>query len=318
MEKIAIIGAGPIGLYFASLCEEKKIDYTIFEATDQIGGQIVNLYPQKKFMDVRGFENQCAIEFVNDLKKRVNIEKIHFNEKVKAVSHNLLVTEKGEYHFPYIIIAVGLGMYCPRTLGLNQENECKNILYSLHDFSFLSGKRVAIFGGGDSALDWAKEISCHSDNVHLIHRRTEFRGNANTISQLSDDVHLIHRRLEFRGNADTIKNCAKLKVHLPYVPHALKKQGDKCEVITIKKVDEDSYIDIPVDYVLVNYGCMPVNTPFNYPHEGNFLKVNEKYAVDDGVYAIGDCAAYPSKLRRIEPGKKEANVVYSDLLSRMK
>lgn len=293
MKKIAIVGAGPIGLYFASLCEEKKLDYTVFEATDHVGGQIVNLYPQKKFLDVVGFENQSAENFVNYFQKKVNFERIHLNEKVTSISKHTLTTNKREYYFDYIVIAVGLGMYCPRCLGIECENKCNNVLYALKDFSFLANKRVVIFGGGDSALDWAKEISLHSN-----------------------DVHLVHRRLEFRGNADTIKNCTNLKVHLPYVPFKLKINNNKCEMITIKKVDEDKYIDIPVDYVLVNFGCVPVNIPFNYPHEGNFLKVNNKQALDDGVYAIGDCAIYPNKLRRIEPGKKEAHAVLNDLLGR--
>lgn len=292
MKKIGIIGAGPIGLYFASLCEEKKLDYIIFEATDHVGGQIVNLYPQKEITDIAGFENKCAIDLIEYLKRKVNLNRIQFNQKVIDISNHHIFTDKVKYEFDYIVIAVGLGMYSPRPLGLEGEKDCKNILYSLNDFSFLANKRVAIFGGGDSALDWAKEISCHSN-----------------------DVHLVHRRLEFRGNSNTICNCSNLKVHLPYVPFKLKVNNQKCEIITIKKVDEEQYIDIPVDYVLVNYGSIPVNTPFKYPHEGNFLKVNDKYSVEENVYAIGDCASYQGKIRRIEPGKKEANRVLTDILS---
>ncbi|MCQ2792189.1 MAG: NAD(P)/FAD-dependent oxidoreductase [Bacilli bacterium] len=293
MKKIAIIGAGPIGLYFASLLEKNKIPYTIFEATDKIGGQIVNLYPHKKFLDVEGFMNQEAETFINDLKTKVNLKQINFNEKVIDIVEKekvTVTTNKNSYEFDYVVIAVGLGMYTPRTMGLEGEDQCKNILYSLNNFDFLYGKRVAIFGGGDSALDWSKELSLHSDNIHLVHRRTEFR-----------------------GNPDTIKDCKNLKVHLPYVPHKLTRNGDLCTIITIKNVNSEETIDIPVDYVVVNYGCVPISTPFKYEHSGIFLKVNDKYAVSNRVFAIGDCAFYEKKLRRIEPGKKEANAVFAYL-----
>lgn len=291
---VAIIGAGPVGLYFASLCEEKKLDYVVFEANEYIGGQIVNLYPNKKILDIVNFENHCAIDLIEHLKKKIDLNKIHLNEKVNNIVNHKLITTKDEYQFKYIVIAVGLGAYSPRPLGIDGENDCDNILYSLKDFSFLKNKKVAIFGGGDSALDWAKEIS-----------------------SFSGDVYLVHRRLEFRGNANTIRDCKNLKMHLPYIPFALKIQDHKCKIITIKKVDDDKYIDIPVDYVLVNYGSVPINTPFNYPHEGSFLKVNAKYKLDEDIYAIGDCIFYQGKIRRIEPGKKEAHIVFDDIVSKM-
>ena len=293
MKKIGIIGAGPIGLYFASLLEKEKIPYVVIEATGDIGGQIFNLYPHKKFEDVIGFEGKEAITFVEDLKHKVNLTNIKFNEKVVDIVEGekpVVVTNKAKYEFDYVVIAVGLGMYTPRTMGLEGEEGCKNILYALNNFDFLYGKRVAIFGGGDSALDWSKELSLHSDNVHLIHRRTEFR-----------------------GNPETIKNSKNLHVHLPYVPHKLTRSGDVCTSITIKNAQAEDTIDIPVDYVVVNFGSVPVNTPFKYEHLGNFLKVNEKYAVSSRVFAIGDCASYEGKARRIEPGKKEANAVLSYL-----
>lgn len=293
MKKIAIIGGGPIGLYFASLCEKAHLDYTVFEASEKVGGQI-HLYPAKKFLDVDGFMNQEAIKFVEALTLQVCKDNIKLNTKVNDIKESTdkvtLITTAGNFDFDYAVIAIGLGSYTPRPLGVEHEAECKNIIYTISDFSFLANKRVAIFGGGDSALDWAKEISMHSDDVHLVHRRTEFRGNVNTI-----------------------KDCKTLKVHLPYVPHHIALTGDHCTSITIKNVNSEEMIEIPVDYVIVNYGCIPTMTPFNYPHEGNFLKGNEKHALSARVYAIGDCLTYQDKKRRIEPGKAEANLVLAAL-----
>ena len=150
------------------------------------------------------------------------MKRVVFNAHVSSIKNGNpieLSTGKTAYFCKKLIIATGLGASVPRPLGVEHENECENIIYSVHSFDHLKNKRVAIFGGGDSALDWAKEISA-----------------------ISDDVHLIHRRLEFRGNPETIKDCKNLKVHLPYVPSSIEYKDGKATSVTIKKVDADEFI----------------------------------------------------------------------------
>lgn len=282
--KVIIIGAGPIGLYLAS----KLDDYLIIEASDKVGGQLINLYPEKEIVDIKGIESIKAREYIELLSSKIDMSKVHLNEKVNSIKEGKVITSKGEYLADNIVVTTGLGFSSPRKLGIEKEDGCENILYKLDDFSFLKDKRVAVFGGGDSALDWAKEISRLSDNVSLIHRRTEFR-----------------------GNPDTIKDCKNLKLYLPYVPYSIERKGNKCEKITIKKVSEteEEYISLDVDYVLVNYGQIAEQNNFDFPKDGNFLKVDENYRVSEHIFAIGDVASYENKKRRIAPGELEADKV---------
>lgn len=282
--KVIIIGAGPIGLYLASKLDE----YLIIEASDKVGGQLINLYPEKEIVDIKGIESIKAKDYIALLASKVDMSKVLFNEKVVSIEEGKVKTTKGEYLADNIVVTTGLGFSSPRKLGLEGEDDCKNILYKLSDFTFLKDKKVAVFGGGDSALDWAKEISRLSDNVSLIHRRTEFR-----------------------GNPDTIKDCKNLKLFLPYIPYSLEKAGNKCVKIIIKKVSEteEEFVTLDVDYVLVNYGQIAEQNNFVFPKEGNFLKVDENYRVSEHIFAIGDVASYENKKRRIAPGEFEADKV---------
>ena len=222
--KVAIIGAGPIGLYFANLCEKNNIDYTIFEADSFIGGQLTHLYPEKLIYNIPGIESIKAADYIALLASKLDHSKFILGHKINAI-------EGLKQAYNHIIIATGIGEYQPRKLGIDNE-EKYNVLYSLKDYSFLKNKKVVIFGGGNSALDWAK--------------------------QLSDicDVSLVHRRDEFRGNADTIKGC-DLHLFLSYVPKYLSEN-----VVTLQSTKTDDTIDLNYDYILVNFGQLINKTTF--------------------------------------------------------
>ena len=291
---IIIIGAGPIGLYFASKCEEKNLDYIILEGSDTIGGQLTRLYPEKQIVDIPGIESIKSADFIEQLKQKVNLNKIVLNTQVTTIKngdHIEISSVKTTYFCKKLIIATGLGASVPRPLGVEHENECDNIIYAVKTFDHLKDKKVAIFGGGDSALDWAKEISAISDNVHLI-----------------------HRRLEFRGNPETIKDCKNLKVHLPYVPQSIEYKDGKAISVTIKKVDTEELLTIDVDYIFVNYGNIASLTSFPFKMENAFLVVDDNYQVDKNVFAIGDVCQYQNKTRRIAPGLKEADKVFEQII----
>ena len=293
LHDIIIIGAGPIGLYFASKCEEKNIDYLLLEGSETIGGQLTRLYPEKQIVDIPGIDSIRSADYIEFLKSKVNDKKIVLNARVSNIKNgNEIEISAGKtaYFCKKLVIATGLGASVPRPLGVEHENECSNIIYSVKSFDHLKGKRVAIFGGGDSALDWAKEISAISDNVHLI-----------------------HRRLEFRGNPETIKNCKNLNIHLPYVPVSITHENGRATSVTIKKVDTEELLTIDVDYIFVNYGNIASLTSFPFKMENAFLVVDENNKVEQNVFAIGDVCQYQNKTRRIAPGLKEADRVFNQI-----
>ncbi len=287
IHKIIIVGAGPIGLYLASKCK----DYLILEATSNIGGQLTTKYPEKEIVDIPGIKTIKSKDYIKFLESKVDLNKIIFNEKVVDIIRGnpiKVVTANNEFLAKNVVIATGLGFSTPRPLGLDNESHCKNILYLLQDYEFLADKKIAIFGGGDSALDWAKTLSKISNNVSLIHRRTEFRGNPNTI-----------------------KDCKNLKLYLPYVPFSLECENGLAKSVKIKLVseNEDKYVDLPVDCIFVNFGAVPEISSFNFPKKGAFFLVNQNCEVEPHIFVIGDAAEYENKTRRIAPGLAEADKV---------
>lgn len=287
--KVIVIGAGPAGLYFASKCEEKGIDYLVLEGSEEIGGQITRLYPEKDIVDIPGIECIKAKNYIALLKSKIDPKKIVLNAQVTNIKNSdkiQLFAGKTTYFCEFLVIATGLGASVPRPLGVEHEGDCDNIIYSVKTFDHFKDKKVAIFGGGDSALDWAKAISSLSDNVHLI-----------------------HRRLEFRGNPETIKDCHTLILHLPYVPQSIEVKDGKAVSVTIKKVDAEELVKIDVDYIFVNYGNIASFTSFPFKVKGSFLPVDNSFKVEGNVFAIGDVCAYENKTRRIAPSIKEADKV---------
>lgn len=293
---VIIVGGGPAGLYFANKCQNKSFDYLLIEASDALGGQLPRLYPEKDIVDIKGIDVIKAKDYASNLANNLKKEKVLLNTKVVDIIPGDKIEVKTStlsFSCDYLIIATGLGSSTPRPLGVEHEFEVKNIVYKLDDYSQLKDKRIAIFGGGDSALDWAKHLS-----------------------KISNNVSLIHRRLEFRGNADTIKDCHNLAVYLPYVPDHIDVENNKATSITIREVVEEGktpkFIAIPVDLILVNYGNIAEATNFNFEKDGSFLKVNSTtYSIAKNIFAIGDVASYENKKRRIQPSIEEADAVFN-------
>lgn len=294
--RIIVVGGGPAGLYFANKCQSKGMDYLLIEASDSLGGQLPRLYPEKDIVDIKGIEVIKAKDYAEQLTKSLDKNKILLNSKVIDVVPGDKVevkTSSSSFTCDYLVLATGLGSSTPRPLGVEHEFEVNNIVYKLDDFSNLKNKRVAIFGGGDSALDWAKHLS-----------------------KISDGISLIHRRLEFRGNADTIKDCHNLNVYLPYVPDHIEVDKNTAKSIIIREVVEEGktpkFTAIPVDLILVNYGNIAEVSNFNFEKDGSFLKVDpNSYSITKNIFAIGDVASYENKKRRIQPSIEEADVVFN-------
>lgn len=280
-----IIGAGPIGLYLAG----KLNDCLLLEATDKIGGQLINLYPEKDIVDIPDIPTIKAKDYIALLLKIIKKEAIKTNEKVINVQQNediVVVTNNNEYHCKNLIICTGLGFYSPRKLGLENEDICSNIIYHLKDYMFLKNKRVAIFGGGDSALDWAK-----------------------TLSTISPYISLIHRRDEFRGNPETIRDAKNLSIYLSYIPKELVIEDNKASKIVIHNLKNDTNTELPVDYIFVNFGNVAELLDFNFEKQNGFFKINDDLTITKNIYACGDCINYENKKRRIAPGIEEANKI---------
>lgn len=289
MKNICIIGGGPIGLNAYIKLSKHPYNVTLFESDSILGGQLKKIYPSKEIVDIAGISSIIASDYIDKLIHEIDSKDIHLNEKINIISKKgngfLVTSSKSEYIFDCVIIATGLGSSTPRPLGLENEDKCKNILYTLDTDIDFTNKNIAIFGGGDSALDWSKHLDSSAKHIYLVHRRDEFR-----------------------GNADTIKTCKNVEVQLSYIPFKININKDKASSIEIKSVKDETIKKLEIDFILVNFGNIPVINKFLFKEDSTsaFFEVKNSCETSiKNIFVVGDSANYEGKKRRIQPGINE-------------
>ena len=295
-----IIGAGPTGLFTAHQLKLIGLSCEIVDNLDKIGGQCIELYPDKPIYDIPAIPECTGEELTNNLIEQLKPFdiKFHLNERVDEVKKNNghwnVKTNKGtEFSTPNVIIAGGVGSFEPRKFANKEctKFEDKSILYSVKDKTIFKGKTVSIFGGGDSALDWAIELSKDS-NVNLIHRRDEFRG-----AQLS--VNKVNK----------LKESGKINLFTKFQLKSANGSNNSLENIEIIS-DDKEVKKIETDYVLGFFGLIMQLGPiadWGLNLDKKTVAVDtEKFETNQkGIYAVGDICNYPGKLKLILSGFHE-------------
>ena len=296
---VLVIGAGPTGLFCVHQLGIIGLKCEVVDNLDKIGGQCIELYPDKPIYDIPAISECTGEELTNNLIKQIKPFKTNFHlsdrvEEIKKNKNNWLIkTKKGkEFKAPNIIIAGGVGSFEPRKFSVKEceKFEGKEILYSVKDKSIFKDKTISIFGGGDSALDWAIELSSNS-KVKLIHRRSEFRGAQASVNKVKE--------LSKEGKIELIT-----KYQLSSV------EGDK-KIKSIKiKHEDESIKKIETDYLLGFFGLIMQLGPIanwglnlnkkHIPVNTENFETNQK-----GIFAIGDICTYPGKLKLILSGFHE-------------
>ena len=181
---VVIVGAGPTGLFCAHQLGIIGLKCEIVDNLDKIGGQCIELYPDKPIYDIPAIPECTGEELTNNLIEQIKPFNFnfHLNDRVQELKNEnekwIVKTLNGkEFLTPNIVIAGGVGSFEPRKFPIKSTDQFdgKSVLYSVKDKTIFKDKSVVIFGGGDSALDWAIELS-KTSKVTLIHRRDEFRG----------------------------------------------------------------------------------------------------------------------------------------------
>ena len=294
-----IIGAGPTGLFTAHQLKLIGLSCEIVDNLDKIGGQCIELYPDKPIYDIPAVPECTGEELTNNLINQIkafNIP-IHLSERVDEVKKEndnwLVKTNKGKtFSTPNVIIAGGVGSFEPRKFALKECEKFENqsILYSIKDKKIFEGKTVSIFGGGDSALDWAVELSKNS-KVNLIHRRDDFRGAQSTV----DKVH-------------ELEKVGKINLYTKY--QLVSANGESnLESIDIKH-DDGEIKNIETDFALGFFGLIMQLGPianWGLNIDKKTIEVDtEKFETNQkGIYAVGDICNYPGKLKLILSGFHE-------------
>ena len=294
-----IIGAGPTGLFTAHQLRLIGLNCEIVDNLDKIGGQCIELYPDKPIYDIPAVPECTGEELTNNLINQIktfNIP-IHLSERVDEVKKEndnwMVKTNAGKtFITPNVIIAGGVGSFEPRKFAPKECEKFENqsILYSIKDKKIFEGKTVSIFGGGDSALDWAVELSKNS-KVNLIHRRDDFRGAQSTV----DKVHEL-------AKSGTINLYTKYQL--------ANVSGEKSlDSIDIKH-DNGDIKNIKTDFALGFFGLIMQLGPianWGLNIDKKTIEVDtEKFETNQkGIYAVGDICNYPGKLKLILSGFHE-------------
>ncbi|RAS83709.1 NAD(P)/FAD-dependent oxidoreductase [Priestia endophytica] len=300
---LTIIGGGPVGLFTAFYAGMRQASVKIIESLPQLGGQLSALYPEKYIYDIAGFPKIRAQELIHNLKEQMSEfnPTICLDQAVNKLEKEpdgvfKLTTNTQTHYSRAIIITAGNGAFQPRKLELPGEEKYaqSNLHYFVDDLNKFAGKQVVIFGGGDSAVDWALMLESFAEKVTLVHRRDKFRAHEHSVKTL---------------------NNSKVNVLTPFVPVEL--IGDKkIEQVLLEEVKGERKEIIDVDEVIVNYGFLSSLGPiknWGLALEKNSIVVNSKMETNiEGIYAAGDICTYTGKVKLIASGFGEAPTAVSN------
>ena len=294
-----IIGAGPVGLFAVHQLGIKGLKSIVIDNLDKVGGQCIELYPDKPIYDIPAVPECTGEELTKKLFEQIKPFNTEFflNERVEEVKQdkeNWLVktNNKNEFLAPNIIIAGGVGSFEPRKLSVKEAEkfEGKSLFYAVRNKEQFKNKNISIFGGGDSALDWALELSKFS-KINLIHRREEFRGAPHTLSEI--------KKLEKDG---------KISIKTPCQLDSI--EGDKDIKSITLKFDDGKTEKIKTDIILSFFGLIMKLGPiaeWGLNMNKKTIEVNsENFQTNKkGIFAAGDICTYPGKLKLILSGFHE-------------
>ena len=311
---ILVIGAGPVGLFTVFEAGILGLKCTLIDNLDKPGGQCAELYPDKPIFDIPGVPYQTGQEHVDALLKQIEPfdYDLILNERVESMSKKddvwIVTTNKGsKVETPNIFIAAGAGSFEPIKPNLERDYsslEGNKIFYAIKDKTLFKDKKVAIFGGGDSALDWTVELQKVGAEVSLVHRRDAFRGAPDTETSV--------RKLNEEK---------KIKLLTPFIIKDIV-GNENIDSIKLFNTESKEELDINADFILFFYGLNkklgPIND-WNLELSGNKIQVNtENFETDkEGIFAVGDINTYPGKLNLILSGFHETTLAVQKAFNRV-
>jgi thioredoxin reductase len=295
---LAIIGGGPTGLFAAFYAGLRQMSVKIIDSLESLGGQLVTLYPEKYIYDVAGFARVLAKDLANNLIEQgmqygalaclgEQVRTLDFDEQSRVFT---LHTSKGEHRTRAILIAAGVGSFTPKKLPIKdvQQFEGKGLHYFIRGMDEFKDHKVLIVGGGDSAVDWANMLAPLAKQVTLIHRRDQFRAHEDSVTRMKSGPTRILTPYELK----TVAGNARVERAVVY--HNVTKKEELLEV----------------EHVLVNIGFESSLGPiasWGLEIEGGQVKVDPMMQTTrPGIFAAGDIATFPGKLKLIATGFGEA------------
>jgi len=301
---LTIVGGGPAGLFAAFYSGMRDMKTKLIEAGQQLGGRLL-VYPQKRIYDVGGIACIRGEDLIRQLVEQAKYfdPKIELDQRVTGLETLsdgtwLLTTACGRKHYTRtLLIAAGRGIVSFNRLELPEANRYgqRNLYYTITDASSFRGKRLLLSGGGDTAVDWANEMSEIAAEVTLVHRRSEFGAHEASVRKLES------------SNVRLLMSSVIAQLH----------GENEIEAVSVSRVDETGRLigtqqRLSVDAVIVSHGRSNDLGPIlGWP-----LTFDDEFILTDsgmrtnlpGVFAAGDVLDYDNKLRLIAGAFNEAAV----------
>ena len=310
---ILIIGAGPVGLFTVFEAGLLGLKCHLVDNLDKIGGQCIELYPEKPIYDIPGVPNQTGKEHIDSLLKQIEPfdYEVHLNQRVDKIEqsgdHWIAETTDGiTFKTLNIFIAAGAGSFEPRKPPVESPDEFlgKGIDYAVRSVDKYKDKNIVIFGGGDSALDWSVELATKAKSIKLVHRRDDFRGAEHTENKMRNFV-----------------SSGEIELKIPFVIKSI--VGNKSfEGVEIMNFETKETEIINCDEALFFFGLSKQLGPINdWEIDLNERKVQvdtEKFETNQkGIFAVGDINTYPGKLDLILCGFHETTLAVQEAFKRI-
>lgn len=300
---VAIIGAGPAGLFAAFQCAMLRLNCVLIDVLPEVGGQCAALYPEKPIYDIPACPAVEGAQLIARLEEQIapfNIPRLlkHRVESLEGHRGNFtLGTNQGTtLKAKAIIIAAGAGAFGPNRPpleGLEAFEDTGAVQYYVRRKADFAGRRIVIAGGGDSALDWALSLKDNAEKLYLVHRRDRFRGAPESLRQLDEAV-----------------AAGQIEKVVPYQLHALHGQNGALEGVEVANLDGATRM-LEADVLLPFFGLATDLGPvarWGMDTMRSTIPVTPSSCETSlpGVFAVGDVATYPGKLKLILQGFSEA------------
>jgi thioredoxin reductase (NADPH) len=299
---VAIVGAGPVGLFAVFECGMLKMRAQVFDALDLPGGQCTALYPEKPIYDVPGYPKIEALALVEKLAEQAAPFQpvYHLGATVTG-----LAAVKGGFRLTTaagisvvakaVIVAAGVGAFGPNRPPLPgiEAYEGKSVFYLVKRREDFRGKRVAIAGGGDSAVDWAISLAEVAERVMVVHRRAKFRAAPDSCARL-----------------EALAQSGRIDLVIPYQLAGLEGENGGLSRVLVADLDGKTRA-LEADCLLPFFGLsmnLGAIAEWGLNLDRNHIAVAPATCSTSvpGIFAIGDIATYPGKLKLILSGFAEA------------
>ncbi len=273
MFDIIIIGAGTAGLTAALYGARAGKKVLVLEEKNT-GGQIINSPTIENYPGIRHIS---GFEFIQSLQEQAEaagatIQNSRAQKIVDQGEGKVVMTKEKLYQSRAVIICTGV---VQKKLGLPKEKEltgCGVSYCAVCDGAFYRDKRVAVVGGGNTALEDALFLSNYCKRVYLIHRRDQFRGESWMVNQL-----LQKENVEFILESTIV--CLQGNTSL--------------ESLQIKNVKTNIIDELTVNGLFIAIGQQPSNESFAGTvdlDEQGFICADETCRTNvRGIFAAGDC-----------------------------